>query len=120
ASIFFQRLEHRASPAGLWYVEVERPRVEKILLTHPGKHLVLVRYAEDHLGVEQWIYNKADIKDARIIWARSMDADNDRKLIAAFPGRQVWLLEPDKPEKNLGPYHLPEADLALEQSVFNH
>ncbi len=120
-SIFYQRIEHRYySPAGLWYAEVERPRVEKILLEHPGKHLVLVRYAEDHPRLEEWIYNEADINKARIVWARSMDFDTDRELISAFPGRQVWLLEPDKPEKNLGPYHLPDADLALTESPFRH
>lgn len=119
-SIFYQRVEHRYSPAGLWYAEVERPRVENIILRNPGKHLVLVRYAEDHPRLEEWIYNEADLNKARIVWARSMDFDSDRKLIAGFPGRQVWLLEPDKPEKNLGPYHLPEADFALMQSPFRH
>lgn len=118
ASIFYQQMEHRSCAPGLWYADVERPRVEKLLLQSPGKHLVLVRYSPDHPRLQEWVYNEANLRKARIVWARSTDFDDDRKLIAAFPGRQVWVLEPDKPEKNLGPYHLPAADLALERSPF--
>lgn len=112
--IFIQSFEHRNCTRGLWYAEVERPRIERILLHTPGKHLVLVRYSEDHPAKQEWIYNRADLYNSRIVWARSMDPEDDRRLIAAFPGRQLWLLEPDKYARNLSPYHLPEAEVAFQ------
>ncbi|HEX3438695.1 MAG TPA: hypothetical protein VHT24_18135, partial [Pseudacidobacterium sp.] len=86
------------------YASVERQKVEKLLLSHPGKQLCLVKYSVDHPGVQEWVYNGADLKNERIVWARSMDPENDHKLMAAFPDRSVWLLEPDDPARNLMAY----------------
>jgi hypothetical protein len=112
--VFIQSFEHRNCTAGLWYAEVERPRIERMLLNSPGKHLVLVRYSEDHPVKQEWIYNQADLYNARIVWARSMDPEDDRRLIAAFPNRQLWLLEPDNHARNLSPYHQLEAEVAFQ------
>jgi hypothetical protein len=112
--IFFQNYEHSFCAKVFWYAEVERPRIEQLLLNIPGNHLVLVRYAEDHPAFQEWVYNQADLYNSRIVWARSMDPEDDRKLIAAFPKRQLWLLEPDNHVRNLSPYHLVKTVVALE------
>jgi hypothetical protein len=67
-----------------------------------GKHLVIVRYADDHPPFAEWIFNAADIDASPVIWAREM-ADN-QPLLKYFDDRKVWLLEPDKQPLKLQPY----------------
>ncbi len=61
----------------------------------PGKHIVLVRYAPTHFFHDEWVYNDADIPDARVIWARVMSRDKNRAMVQYYSGRRIWLLEPD-------------------------
>ena len=103
-NIFYKHWMKSPVPPEPRYASVERQKVEKLILEHPGKHLCLVQYSLDHPWVQEWVYNGADLNSQRIIWARSMDPDDDRKLIQAFPNRDVWLLRPDDPAKNLMAY----------------
>lgn len=75
---------------------VERPRIQGILERQPGRQLCLVRYAADHVPREEWIFNQANLANADIVWARSLTPETDEKLIASFPNRRVWLLQPDR------------------------
>ncbi|WP_026442653.1 hypothetical protein [Pseudacidobacterium ailaaui] len=109
ANIFYENWMKSPLPAEPRYASMERQKVEHLLQHYPGKHLCLVQYSLDHPGVQEWVYNGADLNSQRILWARSMDPDNDRKLIQAFPGRRVWLLRPDTPAQNLITY---SSDLA--------
>jgi hypothetical protein len=101
---------HAEEPSSPIYATFERPRIENLLLRQSGKQLCLVKYSPSHSPHEEWIYNRADLKSARIIWARSLNPEQDRKLILAFPGRQVWLLQPDRVdagELSAYPYRSP-------------
>ena len=60
-----------------------------------GKLLVFVRYWPLHAFQEEWVYNAADVADARIIWARDLGPEQDAELEKIYPGRTVLLLEPD-------------------------
>jgi len=60
-----------------------------------GRHLVLITYNPNHYVHHEWVFNAASIADARIIWARSMTPEKDAALMAAYPDRTVWRMNPD-------------------------
>jgi len=71
-----------------------RLKVESFLRNRPGKHLVLVFYLDHHneqsVG-DEWVYNTANIDDSRIVWARALDEEHNRKLMDYFKDREIWL-----------------------------
>ena len=81
-----------------------RAAIQEKLSHTPGKHLILVRYEEDHNIHDEWVYNGAEIDSARVLWARELDAEQNAKLLAYFKDRQIWLVEPDKDNIELIPY----------------
>jgi len=90
------------APAGM-----ARARVLRQLETMGGKHLVLVRYILDHHPGDEWVYNRAEIDAAKVVWARDMGDTKNAELIRYFPQRRVWLAEPDLAPPRLSPYPVP-------------
>ncbi|HTX34912.1 MAG TPA: hypothetical protein VME43_07820 [Bryobacteraceae bacterium] len=78
--------------------------VKEALDQMPGRLLVFVRYAPQHIFQDEWVYNGADIDRQRVIWARDLGAQEDLKLIASYPGRTLLLLEPDARTPQLSAY----------------
>ena len=75
-------------------------------LTHsPGKHLILVRgpKGEHNRRNDEWVYNRADIDGAKIVWARELDSGSNARLLAYFRDRSPFLLEVDKKAWRIGP-----------------
>ncbi|HWP45242.1 MAG TPA: hypothetical protein VNO14_18515, partial [Blastocatellia bacterium] len=70
-----------------------RARMLEELKQTSGRHLVIVRYAHDHVWSEEWVYNEADIDAAQVVWAREMDEESNNALLEYFKDRRVWLLE---------------------------
>jgi hypothetical protein len=84
--------------------DLSRAAIQEKLSHTPGKHLILVRYEEDHNIHDEWVYNGAEIDSAKVLWARELDAEQNAKLLAYFKDRHVWLVEPDKDNTELIPY----------------
>ncbi len=78
-----------------YHVRAKRAAVVEQLSHEPGRQLVLVRYGPHHDLFEEFVYNQADIDDARIVWARSLGASKDDELIHYYGDRNVWMLEED-------------------------
>lgn len=88
----------------------ERARIQKQLESTEGRHVVLVRYADNHPPVQQWIYNKAGIDDSKVIWAWDMSDREDRQLFDYYKGRRFWLLQPDAAPLSLKPIFIAGQD----------
>ena len=100
----------------LWPCEGDPSRTaiaEKLNRT-PGKHLIVVRYTEDHNIHDDWVYNGAEIDNAKVLWAREIGAEQNAKLFAYFKDRKIWLVTPDTDNTYLEPYTPPEAPLVQE------
>jgi hypothetical protein len=90
----------------IWPCEGDPSRAaiaEKLKHT-PGKHLIMVRYAEDHNIHDEWVFNAADLDGAKVLWARELDPEQNAKLFAYYKDRRVWLVTPDIDNEYLEPY----------------
>jgi uncharacterized membrane protein (UPF0136 family) len=83
-----------------------RAALEEKLSHTSGKHLIIVRYAEDHNIHDEWVFNGADIDGAKVLWAREINAKQNAKLFAYFKDRKIWLIEPDNDNTEFIPYPL--------------
>jgi hypothetical protein len=88
-------------PAGL-----PRARIAAELERYSGKQLAIVRYSTSHIVFDDWVYNPADVDNAKVIWAREMDGPANTELLRYFRDRRIWLVEPDSIPPMLSPYVL--------------
>jgi len=64
--------------------------LQKVLIKKGGKHLVLVDYVPNRLFYYEWVQNTSDIDKQPIVWARSMNDQEDAKLLNYYKDRRVW------------------------------
>jgi len=71
---------------------------------------VVIRYGDHHNPHEEWVYNRADLDAAAIVWARDMGWAADRRLLERFGTRTAWLLDADSELPRIVPFpnHEPE------------
>jgi len=70
----------------------------------PGQLLVFVHYQPQHNFQDEWVYNRAAIDDALVVWARDLGPAENQKLLRYYPQRTPLLLEPDIRPPRLTPY----------------
>jgi len=87
---------------------VERAQIGAQLGQLPGEQLAIVRYSQNHDPGNEWVYNRADIDDSKVVWARDAGAADNLELIHYYQGRKVWLVEPDATPVRVSPYPIPE------------
>jgi hypothetical protein len=81
---------------------LDRVAITRQLEAAPGRHLVIVSYAPHHDVDWEWVYNAADIDNAKIVWARAMGPQDD-ELLRYFHDRKVWHLNGDHSPARLEP-----------------
>lgn len=82
----------------------EHARIKAALDHTAGRHVVIVRYKPDKWPRPDWVYNSANIDAQRIVWARDRGAVENRKLLAYYHDRQIWVLYADESPARLEPY----------------
>jgi hypothetical protein len=86
-----------------WHMQ--RARLLSQMEGKEGKHLIIVSYGPRHSYLHEWVYNRADIDGAKVVWARQMDMGRNCDLIEYFKERHIWGLEID--EDNSAPIFKP-------------
>jgi hypothetical protein len=76
----------------------------------PGDHLVIVRYGPSHKFVNEWVYNGAEIDDAKVVWARDMGPAQNQELLDYFRNRHLWVIDADESQPTLTPIFLHRPD----------
>ena len=83
----------------------ERAAMLAKLRRYPGRQLVIVHYNPDHeIAFHEWVYNRADIDSAKVVWARDMGPAKNEELINYFKNRHAWLVDADNNPPKLLPY----------------
>ena len=89
------------------FQNLDRARALAKLRSLEGDHLVIVRYNQHHAAANEWVYNRADIDSAKVVWAHDMGERENAELIRYFPRRHVWFAEPDLAPPRISPYVVP-------------
>jgi len=90
--------------ATTWSPGLGREQIVKRLEAAGGEHLVIVRYSLSHRPFHEYVFNDAEIDQARIVWARDMGAEKNAELVRYFRQRQIWLLDGDRDPPLLSAY----------------
>jgi hypothetical protein len=64
----------------------------------------MVRCTPKHNWTNEWVYNEAEIDQAKVVWARDMSPAENQELFAYFKDRQVWVVDTDNMPVRLLPY----------------
>jgi hypothetical protein len=84
--------------------QIQRARIQSELDARSGKQLIIVHYAYRQIPMQEWVYNRADIDDAHVIWARDMGYLKNRELLNYYPDRQAWYVDRGDPVSLVLPY----------------
>jgi hypothetical protein len=82
---------------------LDRLAITRQLDAAAGRHLVIVSYTPHHDLNWEWVYNAADIDNAKIVWAREMGTQEDQELLDYFHDRKVWHVSGDESPARLEP-----------------
>ena len=82
---------------------VDRDRIEHELRQNGRDDVVIVRYSPQHSFYHEWVFNRADIDNADVVWARDLGPTRNQELVDYFRDREIWLLEVDT-DRRLTPF----------------
>jgi hypothetical protein len=82
----------------------------------PGSHLVFVTYDDEVSLHEEWVWNRAELESSPVIFAHYLGDTKNAELVAAYPGRSLWLVIVSSSDAGLRPY-LPRRHEPLRQTA---
>jgi hypothetical protein len=72
----------------------DRDQIEDKVKSSPDKVLIIVRYrATFHSPHKEWVYNGADLQNGKVLWARSMSAEENCQLVHYYQNRKFWVVD---------------------------
>jgi len=91
--------KNKDNMSNLWHCQ--RKKINETLQYAKDKQIIFVRYGQNHNYHHEWVYNEADIDNARCIWARDLGKEKNNELIRYYPEREVRLLEYDSGDNTM-------------------
>ena len=86
-------------------VQTLRDSAEKELFeTSLAYQVIFVRNTGIQSPRDEWIYNRADMDGAPLIWAHDMGRIENGRLLRYYAGRSFWLFKPDDESWRFIPY----------------
>jgi hypothetical protein len=83
---------------------LERAAILNQLRETSGEHLVIVHYGPHHDLDREWVWNRASIDTAKVVWARDMGDAENQELLQYFKDHRIWKLDADNPSPHLEAY----------------
>ena len=80
---------------------IRKQRILDKLESDDNKYLIMVRYSDSHNVNKEWVYNRADIDNSDVVWARVLDPLENQKLFRYFKNRKIFLLQADSHSQKL-------------------
>ncbi len=84
--------------------QIDRARLQAQLQRLPGPQLIFVKTRRNHEAGEDWVYNRASVDAAKVVWARDMGPARNRELLRYYPGRHAWIVDQDDGIRRLTDY----------------
>lgn len=86
-----------------YHLALQRSKTIEKLNQIPKKDLIFVKYSPMHNPHVEWVFNRADIDSAEVVWAHDLGIKENEKLIKYFAERKVWLMDASTDPIKLGP-----------------
>jgi len=94
-------------PTWCWQSLQNKERAEALarLDKYSGGQLVIVHYNLGNMTSNfEWVYNRADLSSAKVVWAQDMGPAKNQELMDYFKNRRAWLVDADSHPPKLVPY----------------
>lgn len=101
-ALFFSKIWFQTSTFRRGLAQQRSELIEE-LKKLPQKDLVFVNYSDKHNPHFEWVYNRADIDNAEVVWAHILDKEENKKLLEYFSDRKVWWIYADSRKIKLNP-----------------
>jgi len=85
------------------YAQRQHRSIDRQLDRLPGRQLVFVQYSPDYSIHDEWVYNQADLQQAKVVFAHDLSTERDQALLAEYPGRQALRLTLSPAQAKLAP-----------------
>ena len=85
----------------------DRQRIMDALAAFPNRFLVIVRHEQPYKVHASYVWNPPDIDAAQIVWAWDRGENENRRLLAYYPDREVILMQVNARAMSFAPYRPP-------------
>jgi hypothetical protein len=85
------------------YAQRQHRSIDRQLDQLPGRQLVFVQYSPDYSIHDEWVYNRADLQQAKVVFAHDLSTEQDQALLGEYPGRQALRLTLSPSNATLAP-----------------